>query len=178
MNKNIEIIQNTLKVVPDFPKKGISFKDITPIFTKPDVLKLTLNEMVKTIEGQQFDVVVGLESRGFLFGVPIAQLLNIPFVPVRKKGKLPRETVSVSYALEYGQDTIEVHKEDIKPGARVLIVDDIVATGGTVLAVKEMMKKLNAKCEHLLVLGYLEELSFGPKKIEEAGIKVHSILKL
>lgn len=178
MNKNLNLIKNTMKVVPDFPKKGISFKDITPIFTKPQVLKLTIKEMLKTIKGLKFDVVVALESRGFWFGIPIAEALNLPFVPVRKKGKLPRRTVSASYALEYGKDTIEVHKYDIKSKDRVLIVDDVVATGGTVLAVKEMMNKLHAKAEHLLVLGYLEELPEGPKKLEKAGIKVHNLLKL
>lgn len=178
MNKNLNTIKNTMKVVPNFPKKGISFKDITPIFTKPVVLRLTIKEMIKTLKGQKFDIVVGLESRGFWFAIPIAEALNIPFVPVRKKGKLPRRTVSASYALEYGKDTIEVHKYDIKPGSRVLIVDDIVATGGTVLAVKKMMNQLKAKCEHLVVLGYLEEFPEGPKKIEKAGIKVHNLLKL
>lgn len=178
MTKNLNTIKNTMKVVPDFPKKGISFKDITPIFTKPAVLKLTIKEMLKTIKGLKFDVVVGLESRGFWFALPIAEVLNLPFVPIRKKGKLPRRTVSATYALEYGKDTIEVHKYDIKPGSRVLIVDDVVATGGTVLAVKNMMKQLKAKAEHLLVLGYLEELPEGPAKLAKAGIKVHSLLKL
>lgn len=178
MTKNLNTIKNTMKVVPDFPKKGISFKDITPIFTKPNVLKLTIKEMLKTIKDCKFDVVVGLESRGFWFAIPIAEALGLPFVPVRKKGKLPRRTVSASYALEYGKDTIEIHKYDIKPGSRVLIVDDVVATGGTVLAVKEMMQKLKAKAEHLLVLGYLEELPEGPQKLKKAGIKVHNLLVL
>lgn len=178
MTQSLRTIKNTLKVVPNFPKKGISFKDITPIFTKPKVLKLTINEMLKTIKGNKFDIVVALESRGFLFGTLIAQSLNLPFVPIRKKGKLPRTTVSASYALEYGKDTIEMHKYDVKPGSRVLIVDDIVATGGTVLAVKQMMKQVKAKAEHLLVLGVLAELPEGPAKIEKAGTKVHYLLKL
>lgn len=178
MTKNITTIKNTLKVVPNFPKKGISFKDITPIFTKPAVLRLTIKEMLKTIKNQKFDIVVGLESRGFWFALPIAEALNLPFVPIRKKGKLPRTTVSATYALEYGKDAMEVHKYDIKPGSRVLIVDDIVATGGTVLAVKKMMNQLKAKAEHLLVLGALAELPEGIKKIERTGIKVHHLLNL
>lgn len=178
MTKNLNLIKNTMKVVPNFPKKGISFKDITPIFTKPKVLELTIKEMIKTLKGLKFDIVVGLESRGFWFAIPVARALGLPFVPIRKQGKLPRRTVSASYALEYGKDTIEVHKYDIKPGSRVLIVDDIVATGGTVLAVKLMMKELKAKAEHLLVLGTLEELPEGPRKLEQAGIKVHSLFKL
>lgn len=178
MTKNLNTIKNTMKVIPDFPHKGISFKDITPIFTKPDILELTIQEMLKLVKNLKFDVVVGLESRGFWFAIPIAMKLNLPFVPVRKQGKLPRRTVSASYALEYGKDTIAIHKYDIKPKSRVLIVDDIVATGGTIMAVKLMMKELKAKAEHLLVLGTLEELPEGPKKLEQAGIKVHSLLKL
>lgn len=178
MTKNLNTIKNTMKVVPNFPKKGISFKDITPIFTKPKVLKLTINEMLKTVKGHKFDIVVALESRGFWFGTLIAQALNLPFVPIRKKGKLPRTTVSASYALEYGKDSIEMHKYDVKPGSRVLIVDDIVATGGTVLAVKKMMNAVKAKAEHLVVLGVLDELPEGPAKLAKAGIKVHYLLKL
>lgn len=179
MTKNVKLIEKTLKVVPGFPKPGISFKDITPIFLKPQILKLTIKELLKTIKGQKFDVVVGLESRGFWFALPIAEALNLPFVPIRKKGKLPRKTVSASYDLEYGSDTIQVHKDDIKSGSRVLIVDDIVATGGTVLAVKDLMKQCKAKANHLLVLGCLpEECPDGPKKLAKAGIKIHYLLNL
>lgn len=178
MDNNLAIIKKTMKVVPNFPKKGVSFKDITPIFASPSVLKLTIKEMLKTIKNNKFDVVVGLESRGFWFALPVAQALNLPFVPIRKKGKLPRKTVSASYALEYGKDSIEVHKQDIKPGSRVLIVDDIVATGGTILAVKNLMKQLKARAEHLVVFGCLEELPEGPAKLKKAGIQVHSLLDL
>ena len=125
MTKNLNLIKKTMKVVPDFPKKGISFKDITPIFANPKILKLTIKEMLNTIKGLKFDAVVGLESRGFWFAIPIATALNLPFVPVRKKGKLPRKTVSATYQLEYGNDTIQIHKNDIKPKSRVLIVDDV-----------------------------------------------------
>ncbi|XQP55807.1 MAG: adenine phosphoribosyltransferase [Mycoplasmoidaceae bacterium] len=175
---NIERIKATLKVVPDFPKPGISFKDITPLLANAEMFKITIDELINLVKDVKFDVVVGLESRGFWFGVSIAQRLGLPFVPIRKKGKLPRPTVEASYQLEYGTDYIQVHKEDIPAGANVLIVDDIIATGGTILATQKLMQQLNAKVEHALVLAYLEELAFGPENIEKAGIKVHSLLKL
>lgn len=175
---NIERIKATLKVVPDFPKPGISFKDITPLLANAEMFKITIDELINLIKDIKFDVVVGLESRGFWFGVSIAQKLGLPFVPIRKKGKLPRPTVEASYQLEYGTDYIQVHKQDIPAGANVLIVDDIIATGGTILATQKLMQQLNAKAEHALVLAYLEELAFGPQNIEKAGIKVHSLLKL
>jgi len=172
-NTNIKRIEDTIKVVPNFPKEGISFKDITPIFGNPLVLGLTIDELANKVKDQKFDYILGLESRGFLLGVPLALKLNIPFIPVRKKGKLPRATVSTSYALEYGSAEIEVHKEDIKPGSRVLVVDDIVATGGTLLATKELMMKLGATCEDALVLGYLEEIPGIIEKLKDNGIKLH-----
>lgn len=174
---NKELIKNSIAIVKDFPTRGISFKDITPIFASPKLFKLTIKELAKLIRGYKFDVVVGLESRGFWFALPLANELGLPFVPVRKSGKLPRPTVSASYSLEYGKDKIEVHKQDIKRGANVLIVDDIIATGGTILATKKLFDQLKAKAEHVLVLGYLEELPEGIAKIEQAGMKVHSLLK-
>jgi len=177
MNKTQQKIFNKVAIVPDFPTRGISFKDITPIFADPKIFKLTIKELAKLVKGHKFDVVCGLESRGFWFALPLANELGLPFVPIRKKGKLPRKTVSATYTLEYGKDAIEVHKQDIKPGARVLVVDDIVATGGTILATAELMKKLHAKFEHVLLLGYLEEIPQGIEKIEQLGIKVHTLLK-
>lgn len=178
MANKIELIQQTIKVIPDFPKPGISFKDITPILANPFVMKDAIELMAEAVKETKFDVVVGLESRGFWFGVPLAQRLGLPFVPVRKKGKLPRATAEVEYQLEYGKDFIQIHKEDIKPGANVLIVDDIVATGGTVIATKQLLEKLQAKANHLVVLGCLADLPTGPEKIQKAGINIHYLLKL
>lgn len=175
---NIDLIKSTMKVIPDFPKPGISFKDITPILANPKVFNIAIDELVNLVKDIKIDVVVGLESRGFWFAIPIAQRLGVPFVPVRKRGKLPRKTVEAAYELEYGRDYIQIHQDDIPSGANVLIVDDIVATGGTILATKDLMNKLNAKAEHLLVLGSLADLPQGIAKIEKAGIKVHSLLKL
>ena len=123
-------IEDYIIAVPDFPKPGVLFRDITGILSDPDGLKLTLDAFYKTLQNVDFDVVVGLEARGFLFGVPIAEHFHKPFVPERKKGKLPRETVEITYNLEYGTACMEVHKDAIKPGQRVVIVDDLLATGG------------------------------------------------
>ena len=133
-------IEDYIISVPDFPKPGILFRDITGILSDADGLKLTLEAFYKMLENIEFDVVVGLEARGFLFGVSIAEHFHKPFVPERKKGKLPRETVSVEYDLE-------IHKDAIKPGQRVLIVDDLLATGGTAKAAATLVEKLGGKVE-------------------------------
>ncbi len=140
-------IEDYIISVPDFPKPGILFRDITGILSDADGLKLTLEAFYKMFDKVEFDVVVGLEARGFLFGVSVAEHFHKPFVPVRKKGKLPRETVEVSYNLEYGQATMEIHKDAIKPGQRVLIVDDLLATGGTAKAAATLVEKLGGKVE-------------------------------
>lgn len=140
-------IEDYIISVPDFPKPGILFRDITGILSDADGLKLTLEAFYKMFDKVEFDVVVGLEARGFLFGVSVAEHFHKPFVPVRKKGKLPRETVEVSYDLEYGQATMEIHKDAIKPGQRVLIVDDLLATGGTAKAAATLVEKLGGKVE-------------------------------
>lgn len=140
-------IEDYIIAVPNFPKPGVLFRDITGILADPDGLKLTLDAFYKTLENVDFDVVVGLEARGFLFGVPIAEHFHKPFVPERKKGKLPRETVEVTYNLEYGTACMEVHKDAIKPGQRVVIVDDLLATGGTAKAAAHLVEKMGGKVE-------------------------------
>lgn len=140
-------IEDYIIAVPDFPKPGVLFRDITGILNDPDGLKLTLDAFYKTLENVDFDVVVGLEARGFLFGVPIAEHFHKPFVPERKKGKLPRETVEVTYNLEYGTACMEIHKDAIKRGQRVVIVDDLLATGGTAKAAAHLVEKMGGKVE-------------------------------
>lgn len=138
-------IEDYIISVPDFPKPGILFRDVTGILGDAEGLKLTLNTLYKALENIEFDVVAGLEARGFLFGVSVAEHFHKPFVPVRKKGKLPRETVSTDYDLEYGSTSIEIHKDSIKPGQRVIIVDDLLATGGTAKAAIKLFEKLGGK---------------------------------
>ena len=138
-------LEEYVRSIPDFPEKGIIFRDVTSVLQDPDGLALAIDSMKEKLDGVDFDVVAGTESRGFIFGVPIAYTLHKAFVPVRKKGKLPCETISESYDLEYGSATIEMHKDAIKPGQRVVICDDLMATAGTLRASKELIENLGGK---------------------------------
>lgn len=138
-------IEEYVRSIPDFPEEGIIFRDVTSVLQDADGLHLAIDLMQEKIKDLEFDVVVGPESRGFIFGVPIAYNLHKPFVPVRKKGKLPCETVAMEYELEYGTATIEIHKDAIKPGQKILIVDDLMATGGTIEAIIKLIKQLGGQ---------------------------------
>ena len=151
--------------IPDFPEKGIIFRDVTGILREADGLQLAIDEIAAMLDGIDFDVVAGPEARGFIFGVPVAYKLKKPFIPIRKKGKLPRETVSASYDLEYGSATIEIHKDDIKPGQRVVIIDDLIATGGTTEAMVKLVEKLGGKVVKLCFVMELAGLE-GRKRLE------------
>ena len=131
-------MEEYVRAIPDFPEPGIIFRDVTSVLQDPDGLKLAIDSMIKLLDGVEFDVIAGTESRGFMFGVPIAYQLGKAFVPVRKKGKLPCETISAKYDLEYGSAEIEMHKDAIKPGQKVVLVDDLIATGGTLAASIEL----------------------------------------
>ena len=138
--------------IPDFPKEGIIFRDVTGILQSPDVFALAVDSLKQMLEGVEFDVVVGAEARGFLFASPVAYELHKSMVPIRKKGKLPRETVEESYELEYGQATLEMHKDAIRPGQRVVIVDDLMATGGTAEAMIRLVERLGGQVVKLCFL--------------------------
>ncbi|MDO5564220.1 MAG: adenine phosphoribosyltransferase [Eubacteriales bacterium] len=135
-------VEDYIRSIPDFPEKGIIFRDVTSILQNKDGLKLAIDEMINLLKDVDFDIIVGAESRGFIFGVPIAYTLGKSFVPVRKKGKLPMATVQKEYDLEYGKAIIEIHKDAIKKGERVVIVDDLIATGGTVEATINLVEQL------------------------------------
>ncbi|MBR5733875.1 MAG: adenine phosphoribosyltransferase [Lachnospiraceae bacterium] len=137
--------EDYVRTIPDFPEPGIMFRDVTSVLQDPDGLQVSINGIIDMLKDVDFDVVVGPESRGFIFGVPVAYELKKAFVPVRKKGKLPCETIEATYDLEYGTATIEMHKDSIKPGQKVLIVDDLIATGGTTKAMIEMIEGLGGK---------------------------------
>ncbi|PCJ24929.1 MAG: adenine phosphoribosyltransferase [Flavobacteriales bacterium] len=137
-------LKNAIRDVPDFPKPGIIFKDITPILLDPQLTRNIVDEMANHVKLLNLDAIVGIESRGFWFGIMLANKLNIPFIPIRKKGKLPYKTVSYSYNLEYGSAEIEMHKDEIKKDWNVLIHDDLLATGGTACAAAELIKMQNA----------------------------------
>ncbi|MCO5387056.1 adenine phosphoribosyltransferase [Desulfosporosinus sp.] len=155
-----------IRVISDFPKEGISYKDITTLMKNGEVYHAAINALVEKIKLWQPDVIVGPEARGFLFGAPVAYALGIGFVPVRKPGKLPAQTIGETYALEYGFDTLEVHADAIIPGQRVVVVDDLLATGGTMLATANLLKKIGAD---VVGLGFLIELTFlnGREKLED-----------
>ncbi|WP_435579585.1 adenine phosphoribosyltransferase [Gilvibacter sp.] len=162
-----------IRVVPDFPKPGISFKDITPLLLDAQAREVCLKQLVAPLKDLRATKVVGVEARGFFFGMAIARELGIGFVPVRKPGKLPFETVAQSYDLEYGTDTLEIHSDAIKPGDRVILHDDVLATGGTAAASCELIQKLGGK---VVACSFLMELSFlnGHEKL--SGQTVHRVL--
>lgn len=145
-------LEEYVRSIPDFPEKGIIFRDVTSVLQDADGLQLAVDTMQDLVKDLEFDVVVGPESRGFIFGTPIAYNLKKPFVLVRKKGKLPCETVSLEYDLEYGNATIEMHKDSIKPGQKILIVDDLIATGGTTKAMIRLIESLGGEVVGIVVL--------------------------
>ena len=147
-----EHLEDYVLSIPDFPKPGILFRDITSLVQDPDGLADAIDGLLGTVKNVEFDTVVGLESRGFIFGTPIAYQLHKGFVPVRKKGKLPRETVSVKYALEYGEAELEIHKDSIRPGERVLVIDDLLATGGSLEAACQLIEELGGQVVKLAVV--------------------------
>ena len=166
-------IEEYVKSIPDFPEKGIIFRDVTSVLQDADGLQLAIDEMQKFLEGVEFDVIAGTESRGFIFGVPIAYNLHKAFVPVRKKGKLPRETVSAEYELEYGKAEIEMHKDAIQPGQKVVLVDDLIATGGTIEAAAKLVEELGGEVVKIIFLMELEGLK-GREKLK--GYDVESVI--
>ena len=167
-------LEEYVRSIPDFPEKGIIFRDVTAILQDADGLALAIDSMQALLDGLDFDVIVGTESRGFIFGVPIAYNLHKPFVPVRKKGKLPCETISRTYDLEYGTATVERHKESIKPGQKVVIVDDLIATGGTIEASIAMVEALGGQVVKVIFLMELAGLK-GRERL--AGYDVASVIR-
>ena len=160
--------------IPDFPKPGILFRDITGILDDAEGLHFAIDELAARLEGVEFDAIVSMESRGFIFGMPLAYKLNKPFVPVRKPGKLPRETVSATYDLEYGTDRLEMHKDALKPGQRVVVVDDLLATGGTAEACARLVKSVGAMVAKMLFVVELE--GFAARTGKLAGHEIDSLI--
>ena len=167
------LIAAAIRNVEDFPKPGISFKDITPILSDPALFQRSIDLLTETIKGQKIDKVVGIDARGFIFGAPIALSLGAGFIPIRKQGKLPWKTHAESYSLEYGENTIEIHQDAIHPGDKVLLIDDLLATGGTAAAAVNLLQKLEAD---IVSVSFLIELSFlnGREKINSS--KIQSII--
>lgn len=166
-------IEEYVRSIPDFPEPGIIFRDVTSVLQDADGLRLAIDSLQEKIGDLKPDLIVGLESRGFIFGMPLAYNLHVPFIPIRKKGKLPCETVEASYELEYGSASIEMHKDAVKPGQKVVIVDDLIATGGTVEAAVHLVEELGGEVVKIVFLMELAGLK-GREKL--AGYDVESVI--
>jgi adenine phosphoribosyltransferase len=169
----MDALKKLIREVPDFPKPGINFYDITTLLKDPNGLKLTIDALTDEYSSQKIDTVIGVESRVFIFGAPLVYQLGAGFVPVRKPKKLPAETVSVSYELEYGSDTLEIHKDAVGEGQKVLIVDDLLATGGTARAVVDLVQKLGG---NIIGLSFIVELNFLNGREKFNGFDVRSLI--
>ncbi len=167
-------LRDSIREIKDFPKPGIGFKDITTLLKNGEAFKFAIDEIIAQLKDKQVDVIVGPEARGFLMGTPVAYGMGIGFVPIRKPGKLPSETEKYEYGLEYGTDTLEIHKDAIKPGQRVAIVDDLLATGGTMEAATKLIEKLGGEVVSMQFLIELEELN-GKEKL--SNYHVNSLIK-
>ena len=167
-------VEDHIKSIPDFPSKGIIFRDVTSVLESADGLSLAIDEMNKLLDGVDYNLIAGAESRGFIFGAPLAYLNKKGFIPIRKKGKLPRETVEKSYDLEYGSATIEIHKDAIRPGDKVVLVDDLIATGGTMKAAAELVEELGGEVVKMIFLIELPDL--GGRAVL-AGYDVDSVVE-
>ncbi len=173
---NITLIQKYIREIPDFPKQGINFKDITPILENPEAYEAVIEELKLASNSLEIDAIVGVESRGFIFGMTLAYELKKPFILARKKGKLPYHKISQKYALEYGEAEVEMHIDSIKPGAKILIHDDLLATGGTAGAVAELVQRQQGLVQGFL---FLIDLTFleGSENLKKYSNNIHSLLK-
>ncbi|WP_207234137.1 MULTISPECIES: adenine phosphoribosyltransferase [Shewanella] len=175
MNQDsLALIKASIKTIPDYPKPGIMFRDVTSLLEDAQAYKATMALLVAHYQSKGFTKVVGTEARGFLFGAPLALELGIGFVPVRKPGKLPRATEAQSYELEYGTDTLEIHTDAIEPGDKVLVVDDLLATGGTIDATVQLIRRLGGNVEHAAFVISLPEIG-GEKRLKDLGLEVMSL---
>lgn len=169
-------IKSLIRTIPHYPKQGVQFRDITTLLKDPLGLKVTIDEFYKRYADQRIDKVVGVESRGFLVGAPLAYILGVGFVPVRKGGKLPAETMGHDYELEYGSDRVEIHKDAIEKGERILLVDDLIATGGTALATAALIEKLEGELVECAFI--IDLISLGGRgRLEEKGHKMFALVE-
>jgi len=167
-------IKSRIRTVPHYPKQGIMFRDITTLLKDPVGLRLTVDEIVKRYKGHKISKVAGIESRGFIIGTPVAYLLGVGFVPIRNKGKLPAETIGHDYELEYGADRIEIHTDAISRGERILLIDDLVATGGTAEAAATLIGKMGGQVVECCFVVDMPEIG-GRKRLEKLGLKVFTL---
>ncbi len=170
-----DYIKRNIRTVPDWPEKGVQFRDITPLLQNPKTLRVLIDLFVHRYMGQDINLVAGIDARGFILGAIVAYELNLGFIPIRKKGKLPFTTVEEQYELEYGSATVELHADACRSGDRVLIIDDLIATGGTMMAGKKLIEKLGATVVEGAAIVDLPELG-GSKKLREAGLVLHTLV--
>lgn len=169
-------IKSHIRTVPHYPKQGVMFRDITTLLKDPVGFRIAIHELLNRYTGMKIDKVAGIEARGFIIGAPLAYMLGVGFVPIRKKGKLPAETIGHDYELEYGTDRIEIHVDAISPGERVLLVDDLIATGGTAEAATKLIEKIGGKIIECAFVIDLPDLG-GRKRLEKGGHKVFALCK-
>ena len=170
----MKTVKDYIRTIPDFPHEGIMFRDVTTLFSDPRGLRLAIDQLLEPYVGQKIDKVIGLEARGFILGGAVAHQLGVGFVPVRKRGKLPGKTISQDYKLEYGEATVEIHEDALESGERVLIVDDLLATGGTAVAGIKLVEQLGAQVVSCAFVVDLPELG-GRKVLTDMGLDVHTI---
>ncbi|MBN6711002.1 adenine phosphoribosyltransferase [Canicola haemoglobinophilus] len=175
MNK-LELIKSSIKSIPNHPKEGIIFRDITSLTEVPEAFQATIDLIVAQYKDKGITKVIGTESRGFIFGAPVALALGVPFVLVRKPGKLPRETISQSYQLEYGQDTLEIHVSSIQAGDNVLVIDDLLATGGTIEATVKLVERLQGQVKHAAFVISLPDLG-GEARLCDLGVEPFTLVE-
>ena len=175
MTTQLDLIKSSIKSIPNYPKEGIIFRDITSLLEVPSAFKATIDLIVEQYRDKGITKVLGTESRGFIFGAPVALALGLPFELVRKPKKLPRETISQSYQLEYGQDTLEMHVDAISEGDNILIIDDLLATGGTVEATVKLVQRLGGVVKHAAFVINLPELG-GEKRLNNLGIDCYTLV--
>ena len=170
-------VRKYIRVIPDFPTKGVSFKDITPLLRNGEMFKKSIDALKDTLSGLDFDVIVAPEARGFIVGSALAYAMEKGFVPVRKKGKLPRRTIKGTYDLEYGTDVVEIHQDAIEPGQKVLVLDDLLATGGTIGATVDLVEDLGG---NIIAIAFLIELTYIPGRdsLSKKGYNIISVVKL
>ncbi|MFU2098149.1 adenine phosphoribosyltransferase [Mannheimia haemolytica] len=171
----LDLIKSSIKSIPDYPKAGIIFRDITSLLEVPTAFQATIDAIVAEFKDKGITKIVGTESRGFIFGAPVALALGVPFVLVRKPKKLPREVISQSYTLEYGEDTLEIHKDAVSANDNVLVIDDLLATGGTIDATAKLIRRLGGNVEHAAFVIWLSELG-GKERLEKEGVKSFSLV--
>ncbi|MDQ0562548.1 adenine phosphoribosyltransferase [Rhizobium mesoamericanum] len=176
MSDTISELAASIRSIPDYPKPGIIFRDITTLLGNPRAFRRAVDELVQPYAGLKIDKIAGTEARGFILGGAVAHQLSAGFVPIRKKGKLPRDTVRVAYSLEYGVDEMEMHLDAVQPGEKVILVDDLIATGGTAVAATQLLRQMGAEVVSACFVIDLPDLG-GRKKLEELGVDVRTLVE-